>query len=213
MTDADTLGRSLLDLSPARAPDHDSHPPEGTGKALVVSFAVLLGLGFLPRFLQFSISLAAASPLLKGAAGNLSREGITSQVLEGLAVSISLSRGDYVVANTTNFLLALGTYLSETTARRSDRLLRNLLRPSHERVWVLRNGQEAEVDAQTVVIGDTVIIADGAAVPVDGTVLSGQASVNEAARLSLSASRSCSESASCRGSCNSPFRLRRLLRF
>ncbi len=186
-TDVDALGQSLLDLSLAGVPDHDSQSREGSGKALAVSLAVLLGIGFLPRFLQFSISLAAASPLLKGAAGDLSKEGITSQVLEGLAVSISLSRGDYVVANTTNFLLALGTYLSETTARRSDRLLRSLLRPSNERVWVLRGGQEVEVSAQSVVTGDTVIVAAGAVMPVDGTVLSGQASVNEAALTGESA--------------------------
>ncbi len=96
-TDADTLGRSLRDLSPAYVPHQDGQPPEGSGKALAVGFAVLLGIGFLPRFLQFSISLAAASPLLKDAASDLSKEGITSRVLEGLAVSISLSRGDYVV--------------------------------------------------------------------------------------------------------------------
>ena len=179
-TDSDALGRLLRDLPPAPAPDAERQSHEGSGKALVLSLAVLLGMGFLSRFLQFSISLISTSPLLKEAADDLSTEGITSRVLEGLAVSISLSRGDYVVASTTNFLLALGTYLSETTARRSDRLLRNLLRPSSERVWVLRHGAEVEIDATSVLTGDTVIVAAGAVVPVDGTVLSGQASVNEA---------------------------------
>jgi cation-transporting P-type ATPase C len=108
-------------------------------------------------------------------------------VLEALAVSISLSRGDYIVANTTNFLLALGEYLSDTTARRSDRLLRNLLRPTNKRVWVLRDGQEVEIGADSVVQGDTVIIAAGAAVPIDGRVLSGRASINEAALTGESA--------------------------
>ncbi len=108
-------------------------------------------------------------------------------MLEALAVSISLSRGDYIVANTTNFLLALGEYLSDTTARRSDRLLRNLLRPTNKRVWVLRDGQEVEIGADSVVQGDTVIIAAGAAVPIDGRVLSGRASINEAALTGESA--------------------------
>ena len=49
------------------------------------------------------------------------QEGITSRVLEGLAVAISLTRGDFAVANTTGFLLALGEYLSDSTARRSDK--------------------------------------------------------------------------------------------
>jgi len=157
------------------------------GKVLAVSLAVLLGVGFLPRFLQFSISLAVATPRLREAALDLPESGITTRVLEALAVSISLSRGDYIVANTTNFLLALGEYLSDTTARRSDRLLRNLLRPTNKRVWVLRDGQEVEIGADSVVQGDTVIIAAGAAVPIDGRVLSGRASINEAALTGESA--------------------------
>jgi len=86
-----------------------------------------------------------------------------------------------------SILLALGEYLSETTARRSDRLLRNLLRPTNERVWVLRDGQEVEIGADSVVQGDTVIIAAGATVPIDGRVLSGRASINEAALTGESA--------------------------
>ena len=188
VTDVGRLRRSILASSPVALPETGGEDrPGSVGKALVVSLSVLLGIGFLPRILQFSLSLAGASPLLKEATHDLSEKGITSRVLEGLAVSISLSRGDYLVANTTNFLLALGEYLSQTTARRSDRLLRNLLKPSSERVWVLTDGQEVEVDADSVRIGDTVIVAAGAVVPVDGRVLSGHASINEAALTGESA--------------------------
>lgn len=188
LTDLGQLRQSILAFSPVALPDTAEEDRLGSvGKALVVSLLVLLGTGFLPRMLQFSLSLATASPLLREALYDLSRKGMTSRVLEGLAVSISLWRGDYRVANTTNFLLALGEYLSETTARRSDRLLRDLLKPSSEKVWVLADGQEVEVSADSVRIGDTVIVADGTVVPVDGTVLSGHASINEAALTGESA--------------------------
>jgi len=188
LTDDGTLRSALLKLSPTTSIEtEEAASLSSPGKVLAVSLAVLLGVGFLPRFLQFSISLAVASPRLREAALDLPENGVTTRVLEALAVSISLSRGDYIVANTTNFLLALGEYLSETTARRSDRLLRNLLRPTNERVWVLRDGQEVEIGADSVVQGDTVIIAAGATVPIDGRVLSGRASINEAALTGESA--------------------------
>ena len=189
LTDVGRLRQSLLAASPVALPViRNEDRPERVGRALLVSLSVLLVTGFLPRVLQFSLSLATASPLLKEALHDLAgRRGITARVLEGLAVAISLWRGDYTVANTTNFLLALGEYLSQTTARRSDRLLRDLLKPSSERVWVLVDGQEVEVDAGSVKIGDTVVVAVGAVVPVDGRVLSGQASINEAALTGESA--------------------------
>ena len=50
-TDADALSRSLRELSPPCAPDHYDRSAQASGKALAVSLAVLLGIGFLPRFL------------------------------------------------------------------------------------------------------------------------------------------------------------------
>lgn len=174
------LGLDMEDREPDRLGISGGTPPEALS-ALVTSAVALLGTGWLPRGLQFFISLAAAAPLLRDAGKDLADDGVTSRVLEGLAVSISLSRGDYAVANTTGFLLALGEYLSESTARRSDTLLRDLLRPAHPSVWVMREGQEVEIPADDVVIGDTVVVAAGSVLPVDGHVLSGLATVNEAA--------------------------------
>ncbi|WP_449255996.1 heavy metal translocating P-type ATPase [Bosea sp. (in: a-proteobacteria)] len=189
VTDETILRGSLLALDPVERLDERAAEanPIGAGRALAASLAVLFCAGLLPKPLRFAISLVAASPLLREAAEDLGTDGVTARVLEGLAVSMSLARGDYVVANTTNFLLSLGEYLSETTTRRSDRLLRGLLQPASERVWVLRDGREVEIDAGSVVIGDTVIVAAGAVVPVDGRALSGRASVNEAALTGESA--------------------------
>lgn len=151
------------------------------GKTLFSSAAVLLGLRFLPAPLQLGLSLFASAPVLREALHELVRQGITANVLEGVAVTISLLRGEYAVANTTNFLLALGEYLTATTSRRSDTLLRDLLSPSHPTVWVMRQDQEVEIQAEDVVIGDTVVVASGSVMPIDGTILRGTASIDESA--------------------------------
>ncbi|MEM7446190.1 MAG: HAD-IC family P-type ATPase, partial [Pseudomonadota bacterium] len=183
LTDEWQLGHALLEISDSATATISTSIPEdhATRNALIASAAVLLGGSFLPRILKFCVSLAAAAPLLREAGEDLVEKQVSSRVLEGLAIAISIARGDYRVANTTNFLLAAGTHLSATTARRSDELLRDLLRPHNPFVWVVRDGKEVEIDADDVTIGDTVIIAAGSVVPVDGRVLSGVASINEAA--------------------------------
>jgi cation-transporting P-type ATPase C len=158
-------------------------PVEESRRALAVSALALLGAFLLPGPLRLPLTLAAGMPLLREGAGDLLGNGaVTSRVLEAAAVAISLGRGDHVAANTTTSLLALGAFLGETTARRSDRLLRGLLRPSDGPVWVLReDGTEIGVAAGDVAVGDAVVVGAGASVPVDGTVLSGAAEVDEAA--------------------------------
>ncbi|HYG85244.1 MAG TPA: heavy metal translocating P-type ATPase [Azospirillum sp.] len=187
--DAESLCRTIAALpappAPARAvtANHGNH----TGQ-VVASLATLLGTFLLPGPLRLPVSLAAALPLLRQAVGSYAHEGVTSHVLEAMAVSISLARRDFTAANATTFMLALGEFMEASVARRSDELLKHLLRPSSDEVWVLRDGAEVLVPAQSVAVGDSVVAGAGAVIPVDGTVLSGGATVNEAAMTGESVS-------------------------
>ena len=166
--------------TPAPAPA--AHAAEGeAGRQVLVRLATLAGSVLLPMPLRLPLALAGALPLLKEATGIYAREGVTSHVLEAMAVSISLARSDFTAANTTTFMLALGEYMEESIARRSDSLLKHLLRPSSDEIWVLRDGVEILVPAGTVAVGDSVVAGAGTVIPVDGTVMSGTATVNQAA--------------------------------
>jgi manganese/zinc-transporting P-type ATPase C len=180
LTDGDTVAAAVaglgLDDIVAKAARADD------GKAAVAAaLAVLVGTNALPRGLRLPVSLHAALPLLHHAAADYGENGITSHVLEAMAVSISLARSDFTAANTTTFMLALGEYMENSIARRSDDLLKHLLRPTSDQVWVLKDGVEVQIPATEVAVGDTVIVGAGTVIPVDGTVLTGEATVNEAA--------------------------------
>jgi manganese/zinc-transporting P-type ATPase C len=153
--------------------------PLNTGPMLW-SGAVLLTTPKLRPALQAPVAWVAALPLWGQAVRDLGQVGVTSHVLEALAVAISIGRHDFLAANTTSFLLALGEYLESSIERRSDDLLKHLLHPAIDTVWVERDGAEIQLDAQILRRGDTVIVATGQVVPVDGTVLSGEAMLNEA---------------------------------
>lgn len=181
-TDAERLSRDILSL--------DATPPisrpESNGAAkelatVVASGALLLGSGALPPELRMTATLAASLPLYAEATEDLFKEGVNSHVLEAMAVAISTGSRDYAAANTTIFMLALGEYLENSIARRSDDMLKKLLRPDTGLVWVEEGGVERQVAAAEVTVGATVVVGAGATIPVDGTVLSGEALVNEAA--------------------------------
>ncbi|WP_412851603.1 heavy metal translocating P-type ATPase [Ectothiorhodospira shaposhnikovii] len=182
LTDPVHLESALLSLTaPAvslTAPLPERH---GSGLAAVgLSGAVMLLSRWLPLWLRLPLTLLTALPVAGEAVQDLFRKGISSHVLEALAVVISIGRRDYFAANTTIFLLALGEYLEHTIERRSDELLKHLLHPADAEVWVERGGVEVLISAREVRVGDTVIAATGTVIPVDGTVLGGEALVNEA---------------------------------
>ncbi|MBK6998862.1 MAG: heavy metal translocating P-type ATPase [Rhodoferax sp.] len=183
LIDATKLHAAILTLSPlAMAAGANQGAGPLDARAVLMSLVNLLtNSSQQPARLQLPLALAAATPLFRHAAGDLVSEGVNSHVLEALAVSISLARRDFAAANATTFMLALGGYMEDSIARRSDDLLRHLLRPSSDQVWVERDGVETLIACQELVVGDTVIVATGTVIPVDGTVLGGLATVNEAA--------------------------------
>ncbi|MGF7174799.1 heavy metal translocating P-type ATPase [Azospirillum doebereinerae] len=188
VTDADRLRAALAALDAPAAASAIATEPVGGRSAVIASAATLLGSGLLPRPLRFPLAMAGAAPLLRHALAEYGSAGVTSHVLEGMAIAISLARADYTAANTTTFMLVLGEHLEESIARRSDHLLKHLLRPSCDEIWVMRGDDEVLVPAAEVVAGDTVVAGAGAVVPVDGTVLAGEAMVNEAAMTGESVS-------------------------
>jgi len=167
------LGRQDLTQSVALPP---TPPPGGLSGALMA----LVGTLMLPAPVRLPLTMIASVPILRHAWADYRENGLTSHGLEGLAVSISLARGDSVAAATTIFLLTLGEVMELSIARRSDALLKTLLRPSADSLWLLRDGVEIQIPAAEVRVGDTVIVATGTVIPVDGTVLNGEATVNEA---------------------------------
>ncbi|WP_198291900.1 heavy metal translocating P-type ATPase [Thauera sp. 28] len=179
-TTAERVAIEILRMDAVRARRAGAANGEPSAAPLALSAATLLATRSLQPGLQAPVALGTAIPLLGEAMDDFLEKGVTSHVLEAMAVAISIGRRDFLAANTTSFLLALGEYLEASIERRSDELLKHLLKPAVDEVWVERNGEEVQVDADEVRVGDTVIVATGAVIPVDGTVLGGEALVNEA---------------------------------
>jgi Cd2+/Zn2+-exporting ATPase len=78
------------------------------------------------------------------------------------------------------FLYSLAELLEDYSAERNRRSLRALVALAPRRVSLLRSGGEVETDVEEVRPGDVALVRPGEMVPVDGQVVRGASSVNEA---------------------------------
>ena len=76
--------------------------------------------------------------------------------------------------------IVLGRYLEALTRGRASEAIRKLMKLRPRRATVLRNGEEVEIPADEVEVGDIVIVRPGDAIPVDGVVVEGYSAVDEA---------------------------------
>ncbi|MDR0665154.1 MAG: heavy metal translocating P-type ATPase [Helicobacteraceae bacterium] len=153
---------------------------EGKGAIKRAALSLIL-TPFLPKPLKFAVTLAASFGAIKRGVKAIPKEGISGETMEAAAIVISLLRGNYVSANTTNLLIAISQAVENAIVRRSDDLLLSLSAPSSGLVWVKRGGEEIRINADDARIGDIVVAYAGDTIEADGVVLSGTAAINEAA--------------------------------
>ncbi|MSQ32822.1 MAG: copper-translocating P-type ATPase [Dehalococcoidia bacterium] len=75
--------------------------------------------------------------------------------------------------------IVLGRYLEAVTRGRTSQAIRRLMKLQPKRARVLRQGQEMDLPADEVEVGDMVLVRPGESVPVDGLVLEGYSAVDE----------------------------------
>lgn len=77
-------------------------------------------------------------------------------------------------------LITLGKYLEVRSKGKTSEAIEKLMGLAPKTALVVRDGKETSISIDEVVVGDTVIVKPGEKIPVDGTVLEGMTSVDEA---------------------------------
>ena len=103
------------------------------------------------------------------------------EVLDALSIGVSVLRGDFNTAGSVMFLLNLGSLLEEWTRKKSLDDLARSMALNVDKVWVRAEGGEVLVPLTKVHPGDEIVVRSGNMIPLDGTVLEGEAMVNQAA--------------------------------
>ena len=104
---------------------------------------------------------------------------ISSALLISMAMLAAIAIGDLFAAGEVAFIMALGALLEEAITERAKKGLKNLLALSPTQGRRIRNGREEMIALEEIVRGDVLRILPGERIPVDGTILAGETSVDQ----------------------------------
>ena len=148
---------------------------------IVIGIAALL-VSFLAEWawpIVFVPILICGVPIVWGAiVGVVKEHDITADVLVSVAIVASVLIGEYDAAAEIAIIMQIGGFLEEATVNHANASIMRLVGMRPVTARVVRDGHEATVPVEDVVLGDTVRVIPGEIVPVDGVVLSGTTSVN-----------------------------------
>ncbi len=96
-----------------------------------------------------------------------------------IATWAAIAIGEPLAAAEVVFIAMTGESLEEIAYARTSRALERLLSMWPKRARVLRDGVEHEIDSAELVVGDLVIVRPGERLPVDGSIITGETSLDE----------------------------------
>ncbi len=135
----------------------------------------------LPWPVGLAIVLIAGYPVLRNVVRAALQRKITAHTLMTLGVIAALAVGEWATAAIVVFFMRVGDYAERFTTERARRAVKDLTALAPQTARVLRDETEMEVPLEAVRVGETVIVRPGEQIPVDGEVISGQATIDQAA--------------------------------
>ena len=135
---------------------------------------------FLPAPLRMVYTLVRSVPYIFRGLRCVFRRKLEVEVLDALSIGVSMLRGDFGTAGSVMFLLRLGELLEEWTRKKSLGDLARCMSLNVDRVWQQTAEGEVLVPSSQVCAGDDIVVHTGSVIPLDGRVLDGEASVNQA---------------------------------
>ena len=135
---------------------------------------------FLPSPLRIARILWHMIPFVRRGLRCLLRRRIKVELLDALSISISAFRRDFSTAGMVMFLLEVGELLEEWTRKKSVADLARCMSLNVDRVWLRTAQGEVLLPVSQIQPGDVVVVRAGGIIPVDGLVVEGEVTVNQA---------------------------------
>lgn len=127
-----------------------------------------------------AIVLCGLPIILEAIIGLVTAFDIKADVLVSLALIASICIGETFAAGEVAFIMQLGGLLEELTVARARAGIEKLVHLTPQTARVLQENKEMIVPAEQVRVGDRIRVLPGETVPVDGIIISGQTSINQA---------------------------------
>lgn len=152
---------------------------------------ILIAVGFLSKWTMDNMnifiwsliiaSILGATPIVIQAYQALKVKVVSIDVLVTIAVMSAFLIQNYEESAIVTFLFLFGAFLEQRTLNKTRSAIKELTQMAPESALKqMGNGEFVEVEVDEVDVGDVLLVKTGAKVPVDGTVLTGEGSINEA---------------------------------
>lgn len=137
---------------------------------------------FYPLPLRIALAYIKSIKYILKALKSLAKGQLNVSVLDAVAITVSLIRGDFETASSVMFLLKIGEILEELTHKKSVSDLANTMSLGIEKVWLKnKNDEEVLVSTNEVNVGDKIVLRTSNMIPLDGEVIDGGVTVNQSA--------------------------------
>lgn len=153
------------------------------GVLLLAGFIISIsGVPQVGKWLYFGSAVIGGIPLFMLASKAVFKNhDITAGFMASVAMIAAIIVGEYSAAALVVFMFAIGDWLENMTIARANNALRDLARLVPPTVTVRRNGKELSIPVEQVKVDDIVLVRAGERIGVDGVLVSGSGSVDQAA--------------------------------
>jgi Cd2+/Zn2+-exporting ATPase len=119
-------------------------------------------------------------PVIVGAIqGLIKKDWASMDMLASIALVFSILDSEWASAVFITLMLSSARILENITEDKTEKNIKSLLKLRPEKALVERNGQTQKINISEIRLGDTVIVDVSERIPIDGTILSGQGSIDE----------------------------------
>lgn len=149
-----------------------------SGASLIISIFNLMSFPFDTAWI--AIILCGIPVIMEAIIGLISSFDIKADVLVSLALIASICIGENFAAGEIAFIMQLGALLEDFTVSSARAGIEKLVHLTPQTARIVINKTENILPAEQVKVGDIIRVFPGETVPVDGVIIFGQTSVNQA---------------------------------
>ncbi|MHA2611395.1 MAG: heavy metal translocating P-type ATPase [bacterium JZ-2024 1] len=135
---------------------------------------------FIPGYIAIPVALVAGYPILSRVISAALSGRVLAHTLMSVGFLTALAVGEWPAALVVLFFMYVGSYTEQFTVEGARKAVKELTRMQPRTARLEKDNREIIVPVEEVQVGDIVLVRPGEQIPVDGEVVEGTATVNQA---------------------------------